>query len=106
VDASAIDDATAEVIRSREPLTVGNSNTYRVKLEGVFKTNGACRVRITENNRIVSGKITDPSVGTPGNVYTQALNDAAELVVTAKPTLKDGEIKRLFISDAKIFGDV
>jgi hypothetical protein len=104
-DASPIDEATAEVIRSKEALAVGDSKTYLVKLEGVFKTNGACKVRIAEDGRIVPGKITDPSVGTAGNVYTRALNDAAELIVTAKPTLKDGQIKRLFISDAKISGD-
>jgi len=101
-EALPIDEAAAEVLRSREQLTVGNSDKYKVKLEGVFKTNGACRVRIISEDKIVSGKITDPSVAIPDNVYTRALNDGAELLVTAKPTLKDGKIKRLFISDGRL----
>ncbi|WP_166795888.1 hypothetical protein [Methylocella tundrae] len=82
-------------------MTVGESREYRVRLEGVFKTNGACRVRLLDLDKIVVGKITDPSVGSAGNVYTRALNDGAELIVVAKPTMKDGNINRLFISDAR-----
>jgi hypothetical protein len=31
------------------------------KIEGVFKTNGACKVRILNTNKIASGKIADPA---------------------------------------------
>ncbi|VFU08478.1 conserved protein of unknown function [Methylocella tundrae] len=96
-----IDEPVAEALRSRGELTVGESREYRVRLEGVFKTNGACRVRLLDLDKIVVGKITDPSVGSAGNVYTRALNDGAELIVVAKPTMKDGNINRLFISDAR-----
>jgi hypothetical protein len=100
-----VDEPAAEALRSREHLTVGDSATYNARIEGVFKTNGACRIRLLDNNQIVSGKITDPSLGQPGNVYTAALNEGTNLQVTAKPTLKDGAIKRLFVSDAKVSPD-
>jgi hypothetical protein len=49
---------------------------------------------------IVPGKITDPVVGVIGsNIYTKALDEGTELTVIAKPTLRDGAINRLFISD-------
>jgi hypothetical protein len=99
-----IDEPSAEVLRSREDLEVGEAKQYVVDIEGVFKTNGACRVRLQEDgsDRVVSGKITDPELELPGNVYTTALDQGQKLRVTAKPTIKDGEVYRLFISDAKI----
>lgn len=97
-----IDEPSAEVLRSREEMQVGDTAKYEVEIEGVFKTNGACRVRLLDGGRVVAGKITDPALDTPGNKYTAALNEGAVLRVTAKPTLKDGELHRLFISDAEI----
>jgi hypothetical protein len=74
-----------------------------VKVEGVFKTNGACRVRIlNEDKRIVSGKITDPALEQPHNVYTAALDAGAALHVLAKPVFKDKKLHRLFISHAEL----
>lgn len=93
-DAATIDEPAAEVLRSHQSLTIGDLSTYLVRMEGVFKTNGACRVRLLDSGRIVPGKITDPTLGQPGNVYTVALNDDVPLRIVAKPTLKDGEINR------------
>ena len=97
-----IDEPTAEVLRSREPLELADPIEYDVRIEGVFKTNGACRVRLLDDDRIVAGKITDPALEQLHNVYTRALDDAAPLHVVAKPVLKDGKIHRLFISHAEI----
>jgi len=97
-----IDEPSAEVLRSTVEMQVGDTAMYEVEIEGVFKTNGACRVRLLDGGRVVAGKITDPALDTPGNKYTAALNEGAVLRVTAKPTLKDGELHRLFISDAEI----
>lgn len=96
-----IDEPAAEALKARDSMSVGDAMSYRVRLEGVFKTNGACKVRILDQDKVVSGKITDPAVAAPGNIYTTALNEGAELQVTAKPTLKGGSLHRLFISDAK-----
>jgi hypothetical protein len=96
-----IDEPTAEVLRAHEPMELGDPVAYDVKIEGVFKTNGACRVRLLSDNRIVPGKITDPALEQPHNVYTTALDAGAALHVTAKPVLKDGQLHRLFISHAE-----
>jgi hypothetical protein len=69
-----IDEPTAEVLRAREPMELGDPVEYDVKIEGVFKTNGACRVRLLNDNRIVPGKITDPALEQPHNIYTTALD--------------------------------
>lgn len=97
-----IDEPIAEVLRARDGLALGDVQEFDVTVEGVFKTNGACRLRIAGEDRIVSGKITDPALDHAGNVYTTALNAGLALHVTAKPTLKGGRLHTLFVSDAKI----
>jgi hypothetical protein len=97
-----IDEPSAEVLRARDELELGDSVEYNVKIEGVFKTNGACKIRLLDESRIVSGKIMDPALERPGNVYTKALNEGAVIHVTAKPTLKSGKLHKLFISHATI----
>jgi hypothetical protein len=96
-----IDEPAAEVLRSREPIRLGDEIEYDVLIEGVFKTNGACKVKLLNENKIVSGKIADPALDRPNNVYTKALNEAEVLHVIAKPTLKDGKIHKLFITHAE-----
>ncbi len=87
-----IDEPAAEVLKARDAMTVGDAKSYKVRLEGVFKTNGACKVRLIDEDKVVSGTITDPAVSNPGNIYTSALNEGVVLQVTAKPTLKKGEL--------------
>jgi hypothetical protein len=90
------------VLRARDPLELGDPVECDVRIEGVFETNGACKVSLLDYNRIVSGKITDPALERPHNIYTTALNEGAPLHVVAKPVLKNGKIHRLFISHAEI----
>ncbi|MBI3698882.1 MAG: hypothetical protein HY242_00370 [Afipia sp.] len=97
-----VDEAAAEVLRATEPLQLGDTQEYEVLVEGVFKTNGACRLRLMPDDRVVAGKITDPALTVPGSVYTSALDQGLPLHITAKPTLKDGEVHSLYVSDAKI----
>lgn len=100
--ALTIDEPVAVALRSHEEVAVGDSTSYRVKLEGVFKTTGACRVRLIDQGVVVSGKVTDPAVARDENLYTRALADGTQLIVTAKPILKGGQITKLFISDAVV----
>lgn len=106
-DATVIDEPAAEVLRSPETLSLGDKEEYEVKIHGVFKTNGACRVEILgeSKKKIVSGKIADPELGKPGTVYTRALNEGLVLNVVAQPTIKDGKINKLFITRAELEGE-
>jgi hypothetical protein len=101
-DTLTIDEPIAVALRSHGEIAVGDSTTYRVKFEGVFKTSGACRVRLIDHDIVVPGKVTDPAVARDGNLYTRALADGTELIVMAKAILKDGQITKLFISDALV----
>jgi hypothetical protein len=96
-----IDEPAAEVLRSRETIHLGDEVEHDVLIEGVFKTNGACKLKLLGENKIVSGKIADPALDRPNNVYTKALNEAAVLHVIGKPTLRGGKIHKLFITHAE-----
>jgi hypothetical protein len=93
-----IDEPLAEAMRSPEEVVVGDPTNYTAKMMGVDRITGACRVEIEGVS--VRGKITDPVREQPGNIYTHALDTAADVRITAKPITKDGVIKTLFISDA------
>jgi hypothetical protein len=95
-----IDEPAAEVLRSREGLELGDTVEYDVELVGVFKNNGACRIKLLGSDKVVLGKIADPALDQPNNIYTRALNEGRSLHVVAKPTLKDGELYRLYITSA------
>lgn len=97
-----VDEAAAEVLRARDPMALGDISSYVVTVEGVFKTNGACRLKILGTGKIVSGKIVDPALHTPSNVYTTALDQGVALRITAKPTLKADELSTLYVMDASL----
>ena len=97
-----LDEPVAEVLRSHEGLELGDEVEYDVELVGVFKNNGACRVKLRGRDKVVLGKISDAALDQPNNIYTRALNEGQTLHVTAKPTLKDGELYKLYISSASM----
>lgn len=95
----AIDEPTAQVLQSKEELIVADMRQYRGLFLGVDTTNGSCRIEV--EGGIVRGKITDPALEVVENVYTHALDTHRPVLITAKPVLREGEIKRLYISDAR-----
>ena len=70
------------------------------KISEVDIRTGHCIVDIEGIGEQLPGKITDPVLGTPNNVYTRALNRHEGFTVQAKGVRKNGEIKRLYISNS------
>jgi hypothetical protein len=99
--AQVIDEPMAESMRSQEELEVGTQAIFKGIILGVDKVTGACRVKLIENGQEIRGKITDPALQSTHNIYTAALDTADQVTLTAKPILKNGELSKLFISDAK-----
>lgn len=96
-----IDEPTAQVLRSKEPLKVGDVTTYEAMFEAVDTTNGSCKLITGDGGRQIKGKITDPILSTPENVYTHALDTKQTVILTGKPVVKDGQIVQVYISDAR-----
>jgi hypothetical protein len=97
--AQVIDEPMAEAMRSQEELEVGPQTKFEGTFLGVDRSTGACRIKLNSGVEI-RGKITDPALKVPHSIYTSTLDSASGVVFTAKPLLKDGELSKLYISDA------
>jgi hypothetical protein len=74
---------------------------FRCERISVINTKtGHCELTIQGIAGPVKGKISDPVLRQPKNIYTKALQEHVPLLISAKPVEKDGEIRRLYISDA------
>ncbi|MFC4169826.1 DUF7946 domain-containing protein [Teichococcus aestuarii] len=92
----------AEAIRAETPQEVGSESSYTILLTELDMTTGSCRYTdIKSGVARLKGQITDPAVHIPMNAYVSAMASQRPLVVRAKPTLRQGVLDRLFISDAR-----
>lgn len=97
-----IDAPVAEALRSPEEVIVGETEEYRGLVLALDTTTGAFKFKQEDSGREFRGKITDPALLTPQNIYSHALDTKEPITVIAKPTIhEDGEIHKLFVSDAK-----
>lgn len=100
-----IDEPAADAIRAKGSLEVLDETTVKVRIEGVDKIARTCKILSDDWAVPVKGKITDPVLDTPENVYTKALDTTRDVVITGKPVLRDGELYMFYISNARDVGD-
>ncbi len=96
----SLDGADKEAIMSEAPVEVGKEEVYQVKFTEMDMENGSCKVELAEHGqKRIPGKITDPEFILANNAYVAAMARKEFIRVRAKPTFKEGEINRLFISN-------
>jgi hypothetical protein len=101
---SKIDEADAEVIRSKEELEVGDMQKFKCeKIQELNLSTGHCELIIEGLDGITMGTINDPSLEKPHNVYTKAFDGQLPIMVDGKPLEKKGKIVKLYISDASTY---
>jgi hypothetical protein len=100
-DEHIVDEAVAEAFRAREDVVVGDQTTFTGRFVAVDKLAQTCRIEIDGAEKAIRGKITDPALAQPHNIYTRALDESVIVDVTAKPIVKDGKITTLYVSDAR-----
>jgi hypothetical protein len=84
-------------------MEVDPVQTYQVsRMREVNVDTGHCIMDIEGVGERIPGKITDPALEVPNNVYTRALNSQQPCFVEAKAVRKTGEIRRLYISNARL----
>ncbi len=96
-----VDQALKDAIRAAGDLTVGPEVLIDVRFVEMNLESSTCRLRLDspdeEDHRYI-GEITDPEFLVPHNAYTTAFAAKTALKVRAKPTLRDGEIERWYIT--------
>jgi hypothetical protein len=98
---SRITEADAEVIRGTPAMEVDPMTTFKVnRINEINLSTGHCILDVEGVGPKVIGKITDPALGVPDNVYTRALNEHSSCVVEAKAVKRNDVIVSLYISNA------
>ena len=99
--ATTITEPDADVIRAGEAAEVDAVATYKLnRIRELNLNTGHCVVDV-EGVGELTGRITDPVLETPNNIYTRRMNDQGVIAVEAKAVKKNGEIQKLYISDAE-----
>ncbi|MDR7225057.1 hypothetical protein [Aminobacter aminovorans] len=90
-------------IEKVEPIEIGAEKEMTVSISELDLVTKTCKVSIVgddQPNRRVSGIVTDPLLSVPNNPYSTAFDKQIPIVVKCKPQYSEGEIDRVFISDA------
>lgn len=94
-----LDQPIADALRSKEEMTVADKQEFTGRLLGVDTVTGVCKFEVGDTT--FKGRITDPSLQVPQNIYTHSLDTQEAVTIIAKPTLKGSQIHQLYISDAR-----
>ena len=96
-----ITEPDALAIRSDEDLVVGEAGAFTInRVFSLSVNSGSCLVEIDGMGGTHPGKITDIALSQPNNPYTRALDNHKPFKVRAKPVYKDGDLHKLFITEA------
>lgn len=97
---TVLGEAEKDAILSEAGNEVGDEATFRLTITELDTDTGGAHVRLEHEADIrLAAKITDPAFALPNNGYAVALASQHLVAVRAKPTLKDGRIQKLFISN-------
>lgn len=96
-----ITEPEAEVIRGGNKMEIEDMRKFNcTKISEVNIVSGHCILAVEGFDGPIVGKISDPALKMPNNIYTKALNNQTGFEFSAKPVKKDGIIHRLYVSDA------
>lgn len=97
-DATVIDVAIAEAVRTGGSLEVGDMAIFEVRLDGITRHNRNARVELpSEPGSYLSAEIRDPGFDEFPNAYTDAFGKEAIIRVHARPTYREGSLIKLHI---------
>ena len=98
----SVGEAEKSAIISPAGLSVDDERSYSVLISELDMQTGACHVELDgEAGRRHAARITDPVCALPNNVYVLSMAAQERLSVRAKATYREGDIERLFISNAE-----
>lgn len=102
-DATDIDVAMADAIRSTQPVQVSDMVDVSVRFDALLRASRKAKVYLDEaGDKPVSAEIRDPAYDEFPNLYSEAFHQDHPLMVSAKISRRDdGEIVKLHIMDAK-----
>jgi hypothetical protein len=98
-----IDSVTRAAIDAPDPLEITDTASYEIFISELDHKNRTCKFSLRNDDdpdHRISGEITDPVIQAAHNPYLEAFAAQRWLTVLGKAQIKDGEMEKLFISDA------
>lgn len=95
-----VDRAARAAIEAPEPVVIGAEMYYEIRLSELDLKTRSCKFSLRDEedpDKRYAGEIVDPILQVAGNPYSAALDKQAWLVVNGKPSLKEGDLDRLYI---------
>lgn len=93
--------AEKEAIMQTEEAEVQPEANYDVRITELDMETGSCKLSLPDDpEERHKGVIIDPAFSVPNNAYALAMAARKEITVRAKAIIKNGELEKLFISDA------
>ena len=101
-DEITISEPEAEVIRGGNEMEIEEMQNFKCKrIREVNELNGHCILEVEGFDEFIVGKINDPALQMPNNVYTKSLDNHTAFTISAKPVKRNGVVQKLYISDAR-----
>ena len=94
---------TADIIRSKGQLKVGEMETMRIIVDGFTHHNRQLKVIHPEApGRFLTAYVRDPAFDESPNIYTEAATERRQLIVNAKAARRkeDDRLQSIYILDA------
>lgn len=100
--ATTVDLPMADAVRARGELQVSEMAPMRIRVDGFTLHNNQLKIEDPSTpNRYVNASIRDPAFAQIPNIYTETASHGGWLDVQAKSTYKEGQLKTVYVFDAK-----
>ncbi|MEO4029996.1 hypothetical protein [Chromobacterium vaccinii] len=98
-----IDKATRDAILADDTSRITQLNRWEVVFTELDRESSTGKVRLVsdDSNVRIRAEVNDPTFMLPDNKYLQSYARELPVIVIAKALIKDGELDRLYVSDAE-----
>ena len=98
-----IDGAAKAAIDAPDPVEISDTAPYEIFISELDHKNRTCKFSLRDDDaeHRINGEITDPVIQAARNPYLEAFAAQRWITVLGKAQIKDGEMEKLFISDAQ-----
>lgn len=99
---TVVDKATRDAIWSEGDVTLTDLREWEVVFTELDKESKTGKVRLVsdESNARIKAEVSDPAFLMPDNKYLASYAHNQAVIIKAKAMLKDGDLDRLYVSDA------
>lgn len=97
---AAIDEPTADAIRSKEELEVTDKEVLRATIDGLIRRSRTLKL-IMEDGSYQTAEVRDPTFDVEPNIYIDALAHGTAMDLTVRKALRSGKLYKVYVLEAE-----